>query len=135
MEAVQWMETAAEDGQGAAVDPALVTDSDGGAAVGLGRGGGGGAGECAAEGGDGTTSAGGVSHVAMSFLVPPVVLCSWRTPSSQTPKYSNAGIGNTDNTCSWCCSCYVAWTCTHVRDSKVTFVLLVACMYGLRLCM
>jgi hypothetical protein len=44
MEAVQRMETAAEDGQGAAdgsglgaaVDPALVTDGDGGAVVGLG---------------------------------------------------------------------------------------------------
>lgn len=76
-----------------------------------------------------------ISQVAISFLVLLAVLCSWRTPSSQMPKYSNAGIRNTDNTCSWCCSCHVGWTCTHVCDSKVTFVLLMACMYGLGLCM
>ncbi|XP_044353677.1 uncharacterized protein [Triticum aestivum] len=33
-----------------------------------------------------------ISHVAMSFLVLPAVLCRWRTPSSQTPKYYNAGV-------------------------------------------
>ncbi|KAI4991997.1 hypothetical protein ZWY2020_040383 [Hordeum vulgare] len=30
----------------------------------------------------------------MSFFVLPAALCSWRVPSSQTPKYSNTVIGN-----------------------------------------